>query len=384
MAVLSSRVSFSIHPVFWLFAAIIGWVNSMTMAGTLIWVVVIFVSVVVHEAGHALSGLAFNQRVRIELVPFGGMTYRLGSKLKLWQEFIVVFNGPIFGFALAGLAYLIQQRLPAGNSSELSLFAYAVNITLVANIFWSLINLVPVLPLDGGHLLSIILESIFGTPGIKAAVYVGIVISVLMSIVFFIFGLFVAGGLFILLAFEGYRSVKYYRMMSPQDRNEDLRTLYVQGEAQMASGDRIGALETFKQVREVAKKGVTFIAATEQMAHILAFQNSEKEAFALISPFRKVLSPISLKLLQRLAYGQGEYKMVTELGNELFQGTPDGEIAFWNALAYAAMGEVHPTIGWLYSARGQQYKFPTDLFARPVFNSVRSDPRFQALMESLK
>ena len=41
----------------------------------MIWVFVIFISILVHEFGHALTACYFGQKPRIELVAFGGLTY---------------------------------------------------------------------------------------------------------------------------------------------------------------------------------------------------------------------------------------------------------------------------------------------------------------------
>ncbi|MBM3191343.1 MAG: stage IV sporulation protein FB, partial [Chlamydiae bacterium] len=87
-----------ISPMFWLTAAIIGWINSQSLIGTVIWIVIIFVSILVHEYGHALMARAFGQFPRIELVAFGGVTYPEGPAISLGKEFLVVLNGPLFSF----------------------------------------------------------------------------------------------------------------------------------------------------------------------------------------------------------------------------------------------------------------------------------------------
>src|SRR3546814_18959362 len=66
------------------------WLSSGTVGGTLVWTVIVFLSVLIHEYGHALTAVAFGQRARIELVALGGVTQRSGTKLNLWKEFIIV------------------------------------------------------------------------------------------------------------------------------------------------------------------------------------------------------------------------------------------------------------------------------------------------------
>src|SRR4051812_20886609 len=97
-------IPISIYPFFWLLAVGIGWINTFNILGTSIWIGIIFVSVLVHEYGHALTAIFFGQKAQIDLVAMGGITQRHGSKLKLWQDFIIVLNGPLAGLCLGLLA----------------------------------------------------------------------------------------------------------------------------------------------------------------------------------------------------------------------------------------------------------------------------------------
>ena len=98
------KIPLKISPFFWVTAGLIGWINSMgtfhPFILTLIWIGVIFVSILIHEYGHALTSRYFGQHPRIQLVAFGGLTIPEGKRLKGWREFLVVLNGPLFGFLL--------------------------------------------------------------------------------------------------------------------------------------------------------------------------------------------------------------------------------------------------------------------------------------------
>src|SRR4051812_44657305 len=117
MIKIPGKIPISIHPLFWLLAAFIGWMSSYTLSGTLLAICVIVFSVLFHEFGHALTACAFGQKTRIELAVFGGFTYRQGRKLKLWEEFFVVLNGPIAGLILFGIASLIIHLTTITNPS---------------------------------------------------------------------------------------------------------------------------------------------------------------------------------------------------------------------------------------------------------------------------
>jgi Zn-dependent protease len=192
------KIPISIQPMFWLFAALIGWMNSSTLFGVFAWVGIIFVSVLFHEFGHALMAILFGQKARIQLIAFGGVTSFDGPKLKSWQQFLVVLNGPLFGFLL----FLAATWLLTLNLSQHPLFMGVLRAAQVANLFWTIVNLFPVLPLDGGQLLRIVLEAWFGVKGLKATLLIGAVLSTLFALGFFLMRQYLAGAFFCLFAFQ--------------------------------------------------------------------------------------------------------------------------------------------------------------------------------------
>lgn len=142
MLYIPGRIPIIIHPAFWIFAALIGYVNSLSLIGTLVWIAVIFISVLFHEFGHAITAFMFNQKPRIELVALGGLTYHEGKKLKFGKQFLIVFNGPFFGFILFGIATFLLQY-PALQQGNLGLI---LRLLQGVNLFWTICNLLPVFP----------------------------------------------------------------------------------------------------------------------------------------------------------------------------------------------------------------------------------------------
>ena len=139
---IKGRIPLTIYPTFWLFAALIGYVNSLSFIGTLVWIGIIFVSVLFHELGHALTALSFKQNPRIELVALGGLTHHEGvSRLSLWKQFLIVFNGPLFGFLIVIAASLLLQ-VP---SLAQGMVGSILSLLRLVNLFWTVVNLLPVL-----------------------------------------------------------------------------------------------------------------------------------------------------------------------------------------------------------------------------------------------
>src|SRR3990167_10054563 len=213
------KIPIRISPAFFVTAGLIGFLNSYTLIGTLVWMGIILVSVLFHELGHALTSLAFGQRPRIELIAFGGLTIPEGPRLRLWKEFIVVFAGPLFGFLLFVVASIALQ-FPYGSPFVRDILA---KVRFV-NLFWTFINLLPILPLDGGQLVRIILEGLFGPKSLKASLYISLLVSALFSIAFFLIGLFLIGAIFLIFGFQSIEGLKRVQNFSAADQDDENQT----------------------------------------------------------------------------------------------------------------------------------------------------------------
>ncbi len=388
MIEIPGKIPLRIHPFFWVLALIIGWLNSfsdvaslnMALIKTVLWVLVITISVIVHEYGHALSALAFGQQARIDLVGFGGVTQREGPKLKLWKEFVIVLCGPLFGFILAIVAYLILGKI---GEKPLGMGRYILEIIFYVNVFWTIINLLPVQPLDGGHLLSIALQGIFGVRGIKIAYFLSIFISAVVGLLFFAINAFLAGSLFLILAFESYRGWQNSLMIREQDQNEDAQKLLKEAEEDYHSERKQEAFDKFTQVREVTRSGVLYTSATDYLAKLLNEQGDYKTAYEILYPLKNKLNLSSWELLQHLAYRNHDCKEAIQLGNQIFSEAPHYETAFINALCYAELGEAKPAVGWLESAVRQGLPHVKAMLAKNEFDSIRNSQPFQDFQESI-
>ena len=367
------KVPITIHPLFWLIAFFIGWMWSFQLLPAILCTFVILLSVLLHEFGHALTAIFFGQKTRIELAAFGGFTYREGRKLKLWEEFLVVLNGPIMGFLIFLGTFYVYKTLKITNPTLL----FVVLFTFKANLFWTVINLIPVLPLDGGHLLSIFLESIFGFKGVKWAIIIGLAIAVGISIFFFAIGAFLIGALFLILTFESFRSLKYYKIFSEKDRDTQLQALMKSADEEFQAGHWEKALAKLQQVRDGAQKGILYTMATQEMAAILKERGEYKKAYDLLLPIKGALSGEELALFHHLAFRNHDYGTVTELANKCYQDQPSYDTAQINSLAHAALGQTEPAIGWFECAIREGLPSPKELLQREEFNPIRNDARFQ-------
>ncbi len=149
-----------VHPSFWLFSAIFGWGYLNRGFGyLLLWIGCVFVSILVHELGHVLMGQLFGRPGHIVLYSFGGLAIGDFQVSRCWQRILISLGGPGAGLLLGGLVWLLWNYLPAFTEPEARLrlqdqspaVEVAIDMLLFINFLWSLVNLVPVWPLDGGH-----------------------------------------------------------------------------------------------------------------------------------------------------------------------------------------------------------------------------------------
>lgn len=369
-----------IHVYFWILAGLIGWLSTFSFLGTLIWMAVILVSVLIHEYGHAITAQLFGQQASISLASFGGVTKRKGDKkLEAWQEFLIVLNGPVAGFILY---FLTRYFLETFGHKLGSVMEYSLTVAVYINLFWTVMNLFPVLPLDGGQLLRIVLERLLGFRGVRLSSLISLILCVGIGLVSFALGFFLAGIIFFMLAFENFQSWKMVRMMSEADRDQTLWQQMKLAEKKLKEGQLDQAWALLEEISHGVHRGILYVTVLEHKAEILVLKQDFKGAYALISPiFDQLSDPFIFTALQ-LAYHFGDFKKVVELGKRAYQLTPNYDIAIVNALAYAREGEDKPAVGWLQRAKADGAPDFRELLAKREFDPIRSSPLFQALFNS--
>ncbi len=171
-----------IHPLFWLLAALLG--AQFLDAGIqflLIWVGVVFVSIMVHELGHAIAYRAFRVPSSIVLYAFGGLTIPVGGVMGRWNRILVYLAGPAAGFLLWGILYATNSASGWGleNGREV-LILYA---SLVAvNLYWGIFNLIPVFPLDGGQVCRELCDGRWRGRGLRISLQISVWVAGVVAI----------------------------------------------------------------------------------------------------------------------------------------------------------------------------------------------------------
>jgi stage IV sporulation protein FB len=138
----------AVEPWFWLVTLMLG--ASGSPATLPAWVAAVFVSVLAHELGHALLGRAYGLHPAIRLHGFGGVTiWRSSLRLGPLRSALLSLAGPLAGFAFGAVIWLVATILPF----EGRFLGALVRDLVWISVAWGVLNLLPILPLDGGNIM---------------------------------------------------------------------------------------------------------------------------------------------------------------------------------------------------------------------------------------
>ena len=370
-------LTIAIRPIFWIFAALIGFINSFSLPGTLVWIVIIFISVLFHEFGHALMAIIFRKTPRIELVAFGGFTAYDPRGLSSAKQFLIVLNGPTFGFLLFFIADLLL-KVPQLSTGGISIF---LAILRIVNLFWTVVNLLPIVPLDGGQLLRIFLEAIFGFKGVKFSQAVGAIFSFGLTLVCVLYQSYLFAAIFFLFAFQCFMLWKKASHLTKEDTIEENRSLFEEAQEEIKQGHTSLAKDKFSELLSKAHKGIIASNAAESLAFLKMEEQNWKEIYELLNPIQSDLSIEGLCLLQKAAFFQKDFTLVDKISGICFQYIPTAEVALYAAYASASLQKKEAAIGWLKTSLENGLSKLEKTLEDPVFDLIRNDREFKKLFE---
>lgn len=170
-----------VQPFFWVISVLLGLgiaSNPDTPKGAMLaWVITVFLSVLIHELGHAVAIRAHRLQPSIELQGFGGATtWPRSAKLSRLSLIVISLAGPFAGFALALGAWVVSGAMAAPSP----LLDFLLSNLVVVNLVWGVVNLLPVIPFDGGH----VLEHALGPKRERTALWISTIAGVVVAIAF--------------------------------------------------------------------------------------------------------------------------------------------------------------------------------------------------------
>ena len=228
-----------VHPFFFLGSAILG-LSLGNMFFVIEWIVVCLVSILVHELGHALAMRYYGSGARIVLYLMGGLAipesswgFRAG-KQNPNSQIIISAAGPFAGFVLAAVVIAIillsggkfwfqpgivfwsfsvpfdvvvradESFLPSNSEMLYVLLSTA----LYVNIFWGLINLLPIYPLDGGQIAREIFTKADAWRGTRNSLILSAVVAAAVAVFGLTQSMFFIGIFFGLMAYQSWQAAQ--------------------------------------------------------------------------------------------------------------------------------------------------------------------------------
>ncbi len=150
-----------VHITFLLFLVWI-WAANYFTGGTdaawtsVIFMILLFLCVLLHEFGHVFAARAFGvQTPDVTLLPIGGVARLERIPEEPVQEFLIAIAGPLVNVAIALIlmasfgADLSTRHMAAVDNAQVSMVDRLASV----NLFLALFNLIPAFPMDGGRIL---------------------------------------------------------------------------------------------------------------------------------------------------------------------------------------------------------------------------------------
>jgi Zn-dependent protease len=185
-----------------------------------LWVGAAFIAIMLHEFGHALFARRFGaQGVSVTLYGLGGLTSYTDEKgMGHGRSFIVSAAGSAVGI-VAGLTLIGLGRLGLFDTWPLEAVDFLDYFVWVA-LIWGVLNWVPIVPLDGGHMVEHLI-AIFSedrAPHI-AQIITWIAVAVIVPIALFN-GLYFAAIIVVVFAAAGFRDYRSRTAKQPPPSEE--------------------------------------------------------------------------------------------------------------------------------------------------------------------
>jgi len=434
-------IPIKIEPSFFLIVAFLALGRAAQPALLVEWILVVIISVLLHEFGHALAARAFGLAPEIRLYQMGGQTsWQSETELSPLKHLVISLAGPFVGFLFGGSIFLLAPILFRGNTSELAAVIYFD--LLWVNIGWGVFNLLPMLPLDGGQVLASLEAWILRRR--DAIVSHAASLLVALAITWWAFsrrwvwigflGIWFAyiNGSFLYQKFQAHRDRSVQKdfdeisdVLAKEEYDRALELIKaIQARAKSPEAKREAAYllvvtylkqENFERAEEELHRYNALFGESSYLQGILYFLKGDpgaalphlqslfeqapdkqtglmiykclvaRQSFAGALDFIRhpVLADTKWELLvdlQTEAFNRGEFGISAEAGKLADAEKPEPKVAYNVACASAKKGDTTEALAWLLRALELGFNDREALLADPDIEVLRSLPEFEALV----
>ncbi len=407
-----------IEPMFFLIPLLS--LSSRDLASAAVWTGLVFSGVLLHEFGHALTMKRFGFAPSITLHGLGGLThFPRGAQPTPRQRFFITLAGPGAGLALGSLVFLAQRLVP----QPAPLVSLALADALWINVGWSVVNLLPILPWDGGLVLDAGLEWATGkrrdrVVALTSIVGGGAIVALAFVTRNILLGYF--GGMGLL---QGYGRLKgpqtppaanwWERIHAGEDVEKELEA-GLRAETDPAQRAYLAELlawarmrkRDFEGARRAVKQMGPFVPSLSLRARLAAADNDPDTVLALLSPegaasdtdlpllvsallsrerFDDVVKlgrkvPLIADLAATRLFGEKAFAQALELCTAERARTGQGRFAYNEACCYARLGRLDDAVTALQQAKTLGCAELAGLRTDEDLEPIRDRPEVQALL----
>jgi Zn-dependent protease len=408
-------ISVVVHPAHFLFALALGLSANRpsgvtTPEGVGVWVVLVFLSVLLHELGHAVAFRAFGYGSTVQLVLFGGVTTPMTDRPLTWgKDVISTLAGPAVGVTLG---IICIGLLPRATSP---LAEYTLTVGMWTNLVWAGFNLLPILPMDGGRVSRALLGRVFGRYGVFAAYGLGVLVSAAVAYALYRVGwggpvTFVFLLLFAAQNFQGLMAA--WRTEpdppAPPELAASIRSRihHLLGWIALKEGEGRHALDEFSQVQgrtiEPQALAAAFSLIGDDARAIPLWEQAARQsgdptilhewAGALLrrgdvrtaAALPGVDLATAYERAERVAFLRGAYSEAARFGEESLARRPSAARAYEVACDYARAGDIRRAMALLVRARDLGYSDREAAATDPDLVPLAGEPAFQEWLASLE
>jgi len=367
-----------ISPTFWIFLIFFADLYRKISIENLLLGVVAFLSLLIHEYGHAITALRFGARPEIVLEAFGGYAQYDGRNMTPKQQFLITLNGPLLESVLIAVSYFLLKS----HLFDHYYIRYFLQATFYINTFWCLFNLIPIIPLDGGKLILYFLERRFGEKGYRLSIVIGLIVSILIAPVLFFYHFYFFGTLLLIFSFQNYQMLKRPRVWT--NSHHLFRYLNLGMEALNKNDTKTAKaiLNKLLKCHEASIKN----SATQALARIYLQEGKKEKSYELLLNADPQLLKEGKCLLCKLAFEHQNYELVGRYSQDIYAIDSSYETALLNSKAFAHLNYPKHAGAWLETAfqfENSSEEGLKTLIDQPTYDHVRSQQPFKDFIEKI-
>lgn len=284
-----------VHGSFFLTMLFFGMGDMKVPVLLVVWVLGAFVAVLAHELGHALAGRMFGLVPAIQLHGMGGTTsWPGGKRLTPGRQIVVSLAGPLVGIVL-GVGMLVG----AAYVPHSPLVGEAITRLVWVTLGWGVLNLLPILPMDGGAVMSAFFQLFSPKRGENAARVVSILTALFIAAVALKYGVIFGG---ILAGVYLVRNVQLLMASAkPKVDEAPLAAALAQAYVALEAQDGAAAVRLAEPVFVQAESPELKVTAIRVLAYARLLEGQWGHVMSILERFAPVIGPEDLEKFERTA-----------------------------------------------------------------------------------